>query len=294
MIIECTSLCISSSIKQTYRGLWHYKFQHVVISILAVLPFCLAGLSGLLDPVSTASPSAQGMPDGFNLSFAMLVGTTLLWAVPMTILWQRLYLLGPEHLIRRKVWPLITRSLKLINHSLIFFGLVLVAGAAITWGVLYLRIFSGSEEMMGTITKMGDMEYALYASGLLAMVIFLLIFSLRFSLAFSSLTIGKSLRFTTSWRMTRKNTFRMLITTLLTGLPILAIYSVLLWAAKYYFNLDLLAGTAQNPDMDPDMIYIFILVFAPLLSLPLATFCSLTSTFYRHCGCPEFSEQANH
>ncbi|MCF6215354.1 MAG: hypothetical protein L3J58_04175 [Emcibacter sp.] len=290
MTIECTSLCILSSIKQTYRGLWHYKFQHVIISILAVLPFCLAGLSGLLDPVSTASPSAQGMPDGFNLSFTILVGTTLLWAMPMTILWQRLYLLGPEHLIRRKVWPLITRSLKLINHSLIFFGLLLVAGAAITWGILYLRIFSGSEKMMGTITRMGDMEYALYAFGLLAMVLFLLIISLRFSLAFSSLSIGKPLRFTTSWFMTRKNTFRMLIATLLSSLPILAIYSVLLWAAEYYFNIDLLAGTAQSSDM----MYIFILIFAPILSLPLATYCSLTSTFYRHCGCPEFSEQANH
>jgi len=233
------------------------------------------------------------MPDGFNLSFAILVGTTLLWAIPMTILWQRLYLLGPEHLIRRKVWPLITRSLKLINHSLIFFGLILVAGAAVAWGILYLRIFSGSEKMTGTITRMGDMEYALYASGLLALIFFLLIISLRFSLAFSSLTIGKPLRFTTSWRMTRKNTFRMLITTLLSSLPIAGIYSVLLWVAEYYFNIDLLAGTAQNPDMDPDMIYIFILIFAPLLSLPLATLCSLTSTFYRHCGCPEFSESTN-
>lgn len=293
MTIECTSLCILSSVKQAYRCLWHYKIQHIAISILAVLPFCLAGLSGILDPLSKASSSAQGMPDGFNLSFAILVGTTLLWAIPMTILWQRLYLLGPEHLIRRKVWPLITRSLKLINHSLIFFGLILVAGAAVAWGILYLRIFSGSEKMTGTITRMGDMEYALYASGLLALIFFLLIISLRFSLAFSSLTIGKPLRFTTSWRMTRKNTFRMLITTLLSSLPIAGIYSVLLWVAEYYFNIDLLAGTAQNPDMDPDMIYIFILIFAPLLSLPLATLCSLTSTFYRHCGCPEFSESTN-
>jgi len=289
MTIECTSLCILSSVKQAYRCLWHYKTQHIMISIVAALPFCLAGLMGALDPVSSASSAGKGMPEGFNLSFAILVCTTLLWAIPVTILWQRLYLLGPEHLIRKKAWPLISRSLKLINHSLIFFGLVLVAGAVITWGILYLRIFIGSEEMVGTITQMSKMEYALYASGLCVMVGFLLIIALRFSLAFSSLSIGKSLRFTTSWRMTRKNTFRMLFTTLLSSVPILGIYAVLLWAANHYFKNDLLAGAAPNPDV----IYIFILIFAPILSLPLATFCSLISTFYRHCGCAEFSETTN-
>ncbi|MCF6195169.1 MAG: hypothetical protein L3J50_00590 [Emcibacter sp.] len=286
MTINCTELCIRSSIRQAYGCLWHYKFQHILISFVAVLPFCLAGFSGVLDPVFLVSPGAEKMPEGFNTAFALFILTIFIWAIPVTVLWHRLYLLGPEHLIRKKIWPLITRSLKVISHSLIFFGLGLVAAAVITWGVLYLRVMSNSEKMAGTITEMGQMEYALYVFGILVVLSFLLLIGLRFSMAFSSLTIGKSLRFTTSWRMTRKNTFRMLAATLGGGLPLLGVVIGTLWLADYFFQIDLLAGTAP----EPNMIYIFVLVMAPVLTLPMAILCSLTSTFYRHCGCADFRE----
>ncbi|NOZ65491.1 MAG: hypothetical protein GXP00_03175 [Alphaproteobacteria bacterium] len=286
MTINCTELCIRSSIRQAYGCLWHYKFQHILISFVAVLPFCLAGFSGVLDPVFLVSPGAEKMPEGFNSAFAVFILTTFIWAIPVTVLWHRLYLLGPEHLIRKKIWPLITRSLSVISHSLIFFGLGLVAAAVITWGVLYLRVMSNSEKMAGTITEMGQMEYALYVFGILVVLSFLLLIGLRFSMAFSSLTIGKSLRFTTSWRMTRKNTFRMLAATLGGGLPLLGVVIGTLWLADYFFQIDLLAGTAP----EPNMIYIFVLLAAPVLTLPMAILCSLTSTFYRHCGCADFRE----
>lgn len=286
MNIECTKLCVFSSIRQAYGCLWHYKLQHIAISIVAALPFCLAGFFGALEPVLSVTSEMEHMPDGFNLSFAILVCVTFIWAIPVIILWHRLYLLGPEHLIRKKIWPLITRSLSVISHSLILFGMGLVAAVGITWGVLYLRVMSESENMAGTITEMGQMEYALYMVGIIIIFSFLLIIALRFSMAFSSLTIGKSLRFTTSWQMTRKNTFRMLVATFAGGIPLIIVEAVVLWAARYYFNIDLLAGTAP----DPDMIYIFVLVASPILTLPMAILCSLMSTFYRHCGCAEFRE----
>lgn len=288
MNIICTELQILPSIRQAYGCLWHYKFQHIMISLLSVLPFCLAGFLGHLDPVLTISASVQTMPDGFNLSFAILVLTTFIWAIPAIILWHRLYLLGPEHLIRKKVWRLITRTLKVISHSLVFLGMGLVIASTITWGILYLRVMGDSQGMAGTVFEMGQMEYALYVFGLLVILTFLLGLALRLSMAFSSLTIGKSLRFTTSWDMTRKNTFRMLAATLGGGIPLLGLMAALLWAAKYYFQIDLMAGTAP----EPDMIYIFILASSPILTLPLAISCSLASTFYRHCGCAEFRESA--
>lgn len=286
MKIECNKLEIMPSIRQAYRCLWHYKLQHVMISIIAALPFSLAGFLGFLEPVLSVFSTTENMPEGFNMSFAILVLTTFIWAIPVIILWHRLYLLGPEHLIRKKIWPLITRSLKVISHSLILFGMGLVAAVAITWGILYLRVISESEEMAGTITEMGQMEYALYAFGIFIILSFLLGLALRLSAAFSSLTIGKSLRFSTSWHMTRRNTFRMLAATLGGGIPFLGIEAALIWGAKYYFQIDLLAGTAA----EPDMIYIFVLGFSPVLTLPVAILCSLTSTFYRHCGCAEFRE----
>lgn len=283
MTFECTELSVTSSIRQAYACLWSYKFQHVMIAIFAALPFCLSGFNGMLDPVFSVTSTTEEMPEGFNLSFAILVFTTFIWAIPVIILWHRLYLLGPEHLIRKKIWPLITRTVKMISHSLIFFGMGLVTAVGITWGVLYLRVMSNS---IGTITEMGQMEFALYIFGMIVLLSFLLLIALRLSIAFSALAIGKSLRFTTSWNMTRKNTFRMLTATLGGWLPLLGVVAGLLWAAKYYFQIDLLAGTAPQQDM----IYSFVLVCSPVLTLPVAILCSLTSTFYRHCRCAEFSE----
>lgn len=283
MNFACTELPVMTSVRQAYSCLWHYKFQHILISLVAVLPFCLAGLGGYLDPVMTVSSVTENLPDGFNLAFGLLVLTTFIWAFPVIILWHRLYLLGPEHLFRKKVWPLITRSLTVISHSLVFFGIGLVAAVGITWGLLYLRVKVGSEEMIGTLTEMSQMEYALYTLGLLTVIGFLVPISLRFSMAFSAQAIGKSLGFGISWDITRRNTFRMLLATLVGFLPVVALVGLTLWAAKHYWGIDLFAGTA--PEMD--LIYKFVLIFSPILTLPMAIFCSLTSTFYRHCGCAD-------
>lgn len=289
MTIECTKIKILPTVRQAYSCLWHYKLQHILISLVAVLPFCLAGFWGFLEPVFSVTTIAETMPDDFNQSFAILVMTTFIWAVPVIILWHRLYLLGPEHLFRKRAWPLITRSLKVISHSLVLLGMGMLATLTVIWGIFYLRIMSDAEDMTGTITEMSQREYTLYMVAILLVLVFLLTIGLRFSMAFSSLTIGKSLRFTASWRLTRKNTFRMLIAALFSGLPVTAPAIGALWLANHYFQIDLLAHTAP----DPEMIYIFILIAAPILTLPLATLCSLTSTFYRHCGCADFRESQN-
>ncbi len=286
MAIECTKLPILSSVQQAYHCLWHYKIQHVMISIVAALPFCLAGFAGYLEPVFSVSSGANVMPDGFNTSFAILVCTTFIWAIPVIILWHRLYLLGPEHLIRHKIWPLITRSLKIISHSLILFGVGLIFAITITGSVLYLRVMGESEQMLGTISQMGSREYALYIFGIMVVLSFILLIALRLSMAFSSHAIGKSMRFTTSWQITRKNTFRMLAATLIGSAPLGLIQVIVIWAGNYFYGIDLLAGAAPSPYM----IYSFVLVSSPLLALPLAILCSLTSTFYRHCGCAEIRE----
>jgi len=286
MIVECTKLCILSSLRQAYHCLWHYKLQHIMIAITAVLPFCLAGFLGLLAPVFSVSSPLKIMPDGFNLSFSILVLTTIIWAFPVTILWHRLYLLGPEHLIRRRIWPLITRSFTIISHSLILFGLGLMAAIATIWSIIYLRMITDSRQMVGTITEMGRLEYALYSLGIILVISFLLLIALRFSMAFASQAIGKSMRLTTSWRITRQNTFRMLVATCLGALPLLGLQVITLGAAKYYLQIDIFSGSAP----EPYMIYLFVLIFSPILTSPLAILCSLSSTFYRHCGCAEFRE----
>ncbi|MCF8474689.1 MAG: hypothetical protein K9G26_08335 [Emcibacter sp.] len=281
MTFECTKLNIFSSLQQAYRCLWQYKTQHVMISLTAALPFCLAGFLGYLDPLLSLSHKEGTMPEGFNLAFIIFILTTFIWIIPVIILWHRLYLLGPEHLFRKKIWPLITRTLRVLAKSLIFLGIGFIAAATITAAILYLRIMSESADMKGTITEMGHSEYVLYVVGLLVLLTFLMVVALRLSMAFSALSIGKTLGFTTSWRITRKNTFRMLIATLLGIIPLLGINIFILWAIKYFFFVDILSGTAENITL----IYIFVLLFSPILSLPIALLCSLTTRFYRHCGC---------
>ncbi len=287
MIIECTELSVRDALRQSFNCLWHYKLQHTLISILAVLPICIAGWLGWLEPVISVTSVTDELPDGFNLSFAILVSSTFLWAFPVIILWHRLYLLGPEHLIRKKIWPLLTRTINIISHSLIFFGMGLLAAIGMTIGVLYLRIFNESEELSGTINEMGQTEYMLYATAIIIILLFLLIISLRLSMAFSAQTIGKKLGFTTSWRITRKNTFRMLFVTLFGCIPMIALAYLLTWSGNHFFEIDLLSISAP----EHHMIYSFILVTSPILTLPLAILCSLTSSFYRHCGCAEVREK---
>ena len=96
--------------------------------------------------------------------------------------------------------------------------------------------------MVGTLTEMSQLEYALYIIGLLTVISFLIPIFLRFSMAFSAQAIGKSLGFITSWDITRKNTFRMLGATLIGFLPIVAIVALVLWGGNHYLDIDLLVA----------------------------------------------------
>lgn len=284
MTIECTKLDITAAVKQTYGCLWHYKFQHILISVVAALPFCIAGMNGALSPVLSATSATLQVPEGYNLSFGILVLSTFFWLIPCIILWHRLYLLGPEHLIRRNLWALVSRTAYIISHSLVFIGMALIAATATTWGILYLRNLLEESMSAATITSVSQAEYMLYTAGIFIFFSLIAIASIRFSMAFSSQSIGKKLGFITSWKLTRRNTTSMLLSCILILIPLTLVSIFTLSAAKIFWQIDLIAGTAPSPDS----AYYYILLAAPLLCLPIAGFCSLTSAFYRHCGCADY------
>lgn len=257
-----------------------------MISFLAFLPFTITGLSGLFDPFFTPRLSTEIVPHGYNLSFLLYILTTYLWAIPCMILWQRLYLLGPDHLLRKKIWPILTRSFVLISKVLYLVGIasLVIIGSVIV--LLYLLNVSGLDQSLSDFFILSENELFRYVmifggAGFITYLVFL-----RFSLAMCARTIGKRIGLLTSWRLTENNTTRMFISFMSVILPAIIFTLLFLKIYQAMFGINLFfSGEMLNT-----VSYIHIFVLAPIITLPLSAMCSQCASFYRHCGgedCPQ-------
>lgn len=271
MISNCTKLPLRATLREAYGRLWRYKLPHSLISLIALLPFTCAGLAGFLTPVFSTAASPDHVTEGFNLSLLILVLTVFVWAVPCIILWHRLFLLGPQHLVRRKILPIWSRSITLVIQMLILLGAGLLMALGLILVIFYLIDIISIQAGGSDIHEMAGRELFLYTAGLVLVVTFVTLIAMRFSLVFSARSIGKALGFRTSWCLTRVNSWRMLIAATLTTFP-----------AVTCFYLLVITIHAFGPNSR--LLYLLVLLLAPLLTSPLALFCSLTSVFYRHCG----------
>ncbi|WP_321395185.1 hypothetical protein [Emcibacter sp.] len=272
-------------ILDAYRCLWHFRLQHILVSLFAFLPFCLAGYLGYLDPLLTTGNSRTHVPEGFQLAFILMMITTFVWLVPSVILWHRLFLLGPEHLLRRRLWPLITRSFHFSIKILVFLGVLLIILFLLSSGVLML-LNQIALERQGSVDAIGIVELTVYltAAGILGLLA--LAIGLRLSLSFSAQSIGKKLSFRSSWDLTRTLTGHMLLGLLLGLVLPVTVVVALHWFFVWLWGLNIFSALSEG------RYGIFLLIFAlsPLLSLPLAYFCSQTSVFYRNCGACDYQE----
>ncbi|MFC7048251.1 hypothetical protein [Emcibacter nanhaiensis] len=276
---------ILTCIRDAYGCLWHFRFQHILISLFAFLPFCLAGFLGYLDAFLVSTNSQTEVPEGFYLSFIILMLTTFAWLVPSVILWHRLFLLGPEHLLRRKFWPLITRSFHFSLKILVFLGVLLVLLFLIGGAVLFV-LNQITLDRQGSVEAIGNIELAVYLAAAVVLFLLTLAIGLRLSLAFSAQSIGKRLGFRSSWDLTRSLTGHMLLSVLAGLILPVGLVLLLRLLVLSLFGLDILSGLA----MAPKQIFILIFALSPLMSLPLAYLCSQTSVFYRNCGAWDFRE----
>ncbi len=252
----------------------------MLISYIAFFPFSLAGFLGLLDPFFEPRSSLELVPSGYNLSFFLFIATTYLWALPCVILWHRLYLLGPEHLLRRKIWPILTRSFVLISKVLFLVGVCVTVAALLVIMLTFTIEFLNIDDSISNFLELSDVEFIRYLSivsitGLLTYLVFL-----RFTLAICARTIGKRMGLLASWRLTEKNTFRMflsfaaiIVPTGLITFGVLYLYQSLI-GINLFFSGEML-GTAS---------YVHLFILAPVITLPLGSMCSQCASFYRHCG----------
>ncbi len=286
MKTECTEICIKTSLKEAYSCLWHFKWKHILISYIAFLPFTLAGLFGFLDAFFLPRSPLELVPEGYNLSFGLFIATTYLWAVPCFILWHRLYLLGPEHLLRRKIWPILTRSFTMIFKVLFLIGTLLLLTIILTMILAFIIGIFTSNEGLSDFLDLTKSEFARYiiiisVTGFFAYLVFL-----RFSLAISARAIGKPMGLITSWRLTKKNTGRMFCSFIAIFIPASITAYMFIYFYQIIFSLDLF----YSGDILSKATYLHIFITAPIITLPLASMCSQCASFYRHCGGEECTQ----
>lgn len=286
MRFECSPICINTSLKEAYSFLWYYKWNHILISFLAFLPFTLIGLLGLFDPFFMPRASTELVPNGYNLSFILYIFSTYIWALPCVILWQRLYLLGPEHLLRRKIWPILTRSLVIMSKVLFLIGIASLITIALLVLLLFLMNKLNLNDSVSDFIDLSDDEFMRFVAiititGLITYLVFL-----RFSLAICARTIGKRIGLLTSWRLTEKNTMRMFLSFISIVLPTIG----LTYGFVYLYQTSLGLNLFYSGEMLSKLNYLHIFILAPVITLPLSAMCSQCASFYRHCGgveCPQ-------
>ncbi|MBT5072944.1 MAG: hypothetical protein HOJ34_10240 [Kordiimonadaceae bacterium] len=279
-------LCINTSLKDSFSCLWHYKWNHLFISYVAFFPFTLFGLLGLFDPFFMPRSSLELVPEGYNLSFFLYILATYFWALPCIILWHRLYLLGPEHLLRRKIWPILTRSFVMMTKLLILVGICAFLAVILVGLLSFIIGFMGLNDSLSDFLELSDSEFTRYMviisiTGALTYLVFL-----RFSLAICARTIGKRIGLINSWKLTEKNTFRMLCSFMGSFMPITILAILILFGYQKIFGIDLF----YSGEILSTLSYIHIFVLAPVLTLPLSAICSQCASFYRHCGGEDYTK----
>ena len=277
---ENSKLCVNTSLTDAYKCLWHYKWNHILIAIIAFAPFTIIGLLGLFDPFFLPRSSHEMVPEGYNLSFFLYILSTYIWAMPCVILWHRLYLLGPDHLLRKKMWPILTRSFVMMTKVLILIGicsfLIIVSFSALAFLITYFDL----NEKISNFIELTDSEFFRFAAIISVTLVITYVVFLRFSLAICARTIGKRIGLVTSWKLTKKNTFRMFLSFMVTFAPMLAGTVGIIYLYQLIFNIDLF----YSGEMLGASSYVHILILAPIITLPLSTICSQCAAFYRHCG----------
>jgi hypothetical protein len=286
MDFDCNPLCMKTSLKESYGSLWHYKWNHFLVSYLAFLPFTLIGLLGLLDPFFEPRSSTELVPNGYNLSFILYIMTTYLWAIPCIILWHRLYLIGPGHLMKKKIWPILTRSIVMMTKVLFLVGIAAFICTLSVGVLLYLINTLGLNDSVSDFIVLSDNEFIRFSAILFVTVLITYLVFLRFSLAICARTIGKRIGLLTSWKLTEKNTARMFVSFIAIFAPSAVAAYAIIYLYQSLFNLNIF----YSGETLTTLSYIHIFLLAPVITLPLSAMCSQCASFYRHCGgeeCPQ-------
>ncbi len=175
------------------QHLWSNRGPHCVLALVVVAPYALMGALGLLDPLFAAT-TAGAVPEGYLTSAALMLAWGVIWNTPAMVLWYRMFLLGPDQMLKLPPAEFFARGARLIGYSILF-GLMLVAVAALVMLVI-LVLFSSAN--LGALQQGPLMAVVMVAA---------LILGGRLCLTFTAVALGLRLPFQASWARTRGHGF---------------------------------------------------------------------------------------
>lgn len=171
------------------QHVWSLKGPHALLALVTVAPYTLMGVSGLLDPFFTAA-TTKTIPEGYLTSAVLMFVWAILWNTPAALLWYRMFLVGPDQLLKLPLGALRDRILRMLGAFLLF-G-VMVAGAGLA-GMVVIGIVVAA-------TGIATMNQGVMMAVVLVVALLL---GGRLCLTFASIALGHRLPFQASWERTK-------------------------------------------------------------------------------------------
>jgi hypothetical protein len=250
------------------KHLWSLRGPHSILALIVVLPYAVMGATGILDPFYTLA-TADNLPDGYFTAAGLMLAWAALWNTPAMVLWYRMFLLGPDHMLKLPAGAFLERALRLLGASALF-GLIL--GGVTVVVMLIAAIATGGQG---------------FNQGVLMAVILIaaLIIGARLCLTFASITLGHAMPFRASWDKTKGRGLTIagafLLCALVAALLSVAVHGVIV------------AGLFGPPPTDGTTLvssrwmYLVDLVLAPVSYAGSALVCAVTAAvFWRLLGRP--------
>lgn len=256
---ENKKIAVWATMKTACQMLWIARKQHVALALVSALPsLVIAAFNQTL----------------LNNKF-MLIAVLIFWMPFFTILWQRLFLVGPQYFLKITPWDLIKMWLRVTAYGFKI-GLVFLAGAmallAAGFALVSLwRHFPGmTDPHLNTITSV---------IAVLTLILLLLAIGARFMPPLLGISVGENISLRNSWSIMEGHTAHLLITLLLLILPAVLLNGMIVVAVG--FSVSAIGGTEIIQYMTPLEKEIVSLVFSPLFAVISALPIAAQAIIYR-------------
>lgn len=250
------------------KHLWSLRGPHSILALVVMLPYAIMGATGVLDPFYTLA-TAENLPEGYLTAAGLMLVWAALWNTPAMVLWYRMFLLGPDQMLKLPVGAFLKRTVRLLGVSVLF-GLMIAALSLIV--MIVATIATG-----GPAANQGFL--------MAVILIAALILGARLCLTFASIPLGHSMPFRASWAQTKGHGLA------ITGAFVLcALVAALLSVATHGV---IVAGLFGPPPADGTTLvssrwmYLVDLILAPVSYAGSALVCAVTTAvFWRLLGRP--------
>lgn len=242
---------------------------------LAAVPFVLSTAEilivfhlwgGMTEEQITQTTEANGIVPLFVALLSFIAGLAV---IPMITAWHRLVLLGKDHPDARILYSIGRTEWGYIWKLILFMALCLLAMIPPTL-IIFGFISSGGQIAAHYII--------VFVVLFLVLPLYAIIF--RLSLVFPSAAIGVPLGFGESWRLTRKNTWRIIFAIVLSVLPLGGIMGAINFILTGEINFHVEIGFGNAPDISSNIYASIIMIPIWLVSLCISV--SVWSWCYRY------------